>query len=60
MSPMIGNQMRKRIVYVVGAFMFGLAYGWLKSTFNAPILFGIAITYLVALELIAEKIGKRG
>lgn len=56
---MIGDEMRKGLIYLIGVFVLGLAYGWLKGSFSAPISFGIAITYLIALRLIAERYGRR-
>ena len=50
--------MHKLLIYLIGVAALGLAYAWLKSTLGAPVAFAVAITYLAALRLLAERVGK--
>jgi hypothetical protein len=50
--------MKKRLIYLLGVVVLGLAYAWLKTTLGNPVFFAIAIIYLIVLTLFAEKFGK--
>ncbi len=49
---------RKGLIYLIGIFIFGLIYSWLKSTFDNAITFIISILFLICLRIFAEKLGK--
>lgn len=49
--------MKKGAIYFVGVVLLGLSYA-LKPLVGDPTFFVGAITYLILLRLVAEKVGK--
>lgn len=50
--------MRKTWIYLAGVVVFGLTYTWLKTIMSEPVFFIGAISYLLLLRFVAERIGK--
>lgn len=49
--------MSKTAIYMSGTVTFGLAYYWLKGLLGEPTFFLMAMVYIVALRLLAERFG---
>lgn len=47
------------IIYLVGVFVFGLTYGFLKQHVNEISLVIGALTYLAILSWVARKFGRK-
>jgi len=50
--------MTKSWIYLLGVFVLGLAYSWLKTIAGEFVFFAGAIGYLLLLRLVAERLGK--
>jgi hypothetical protein len=50
--------MKRFGIWLLGIFVLGLTYGWLKQVLDAGVLFAGAAGYLLLLRLVAEKLGK--
>jgi hypothetical protein len=51
--------MSKGLIYLLGAFTFGLAYPFLERILSGPVLFVAAVLCAIAFRLLAETYGKK-